>query len=146
MSKKRGKRPGLKARSKNARKAKVKAKGETRVLAVMQLPTARQAMCFYAVEEGPPADSALVLVRLKNGIYRYGMMLAGAFAAHDYHSEEFVTFPHPDWITHWMQIVSPVPHAAKEEAETPQAEIPQAPAADEAPPEATASGPDETLP
>jgi hypothetical protein len=73
---------------------------------------ARPVMCFYSVDEGTPAEGKLVLVRLKNGVYRYGMVLAGRFAAHDYHTDEFVSFAHAEWITHWMEIIPPVPAPA----------------------------------
>jgi hypothetical protein len=85
---------------------------------------ARELMYFVAVEDGTPEEGDLVLVRLKNDVYRYGMVLGGQFAAHDYHSDQFVTFANPDWITHWMKIVPPVDFpTAKAEAATAQPEF-----------------------
>jgi hypothetical protein len=84
----------------------------------------RGLMHFVAVEDGPPQEGDLVLVRLKNDVYRYGMVVGGQFSAHDYHSDQFVTFAHPDWITHWMKIIPPVDFpTAKAEAQTAQPEF-----------------------
>ena len=73
---------------------------------------ARPVMCFFAVEEGTPAEGKLVLVRLTDGAYRFGMVLQGRFAAYEYHQAEYVTFAHPDRITHWMEIIPPTPATA----------------------------------
>ena len=76
----------------------------------MQLPPpARPAMCFYGVEEGAPAEGKLVLVRLHDGTFRFGQVVSGQFAAFDHMSERFVTYPRPHNITHWMEVIPPVP-------------------------------------
>jgi hypothetical protein len=119
MSKSRGKRPGLRARSKNARKTKPRQ--ETLVALKPYRP-----MAFHTVESGAPEEGQLVLVRLRDNTYRFGMVLLGRFANYEYHNEEFVSFAHPERITHWMQIDPPVPFStAKAEGETPKAEPPK---------------------
>jgi hypothetical protein len=103
---------------------KRKARAVKRVLAIIETPPLPQGMHFVAVEDGSPEEGDLVLVRLKNDVYRYGMVVGGQFAAHDYHSDQFVTFAHPDWITHWLKIIPPVALSpAKAEAETAQPEF-----------------------
>jgi hypothetical protein len=39
------------------------------------------------------------------------------------HSDQFVTFAHPDWITHWMEVIPPWLYPAKAEAATAQPEF-----------------------
>lgn len=131
MSKSRGKRPGLRARSKNSRSTKPLRVGTAlhKQLAKDFAPGAswsRPAMYFYGIDEGTPAEGAMLLVRLRDNTYRYGMVLKGFFANYDHHREEYVTMAHPERITHWMQIMGPIAFPmAKEEAQTPQAQAPK---------------------
>lgn len=129
MSKTRGKRPGLRARSKNARSTAKVAK-VTKVLAVIQAAPridmdereelytlralAKVSMRFHGVEAGAPNEGQRVLVRLRDGTFRFGMVLAGRFANYEYHAEEFVTMAHPERITHWMVVIDPVPRAPEQ--------------------------------
>lgn len=78
-------------------------------------------MHFIAVEAGTPAEGELVLVRLKDNTFHFGIVLQGRFAAYERHTEQYVTMAHPDRITHFMVIHSP---AAKAASETPEAELP----------------------
>lgn len=136
MNAKRGKRPGLRARSKNARKkrppkdlprAAKLARREKFLREHFEAYIAAnpQFMFFRDVSAGAPDEGQLVLVRLADNTFRFGMVLKGKFANYEYHAEEFVTFAHPDRITHWMRIHDPVPFSpAKAEAQTPKAEPP----------------------
>ena len=118
MSKKRGKRPGLRARSKNARTVKPRMRREKSLtVAAIYRP-----MVFHTVESGAPEEGKLVLVRLRDNTYRFGMVFMGRFANYEYTNEEFVTFAHPERITHWMEVDPPVPLTAKAEEQTPEAE------------------------
>src|SRR5512138_26956 len=103
MATQRGKRPGLRARSKNARTLKA-------VAAAVPPP---HMMFFREVELGAPREGALLLVRLNDGTFRFGMNLRGRFANYEYHNEEFVTFAFPQRITHWMEVVSPIPFVGR---------------------------------
>lgn len=119
MSKTRGKRPGLRARSKNAR-AKVDPGERVRFTAT---PPPAPAMYFNQVGSAVPEEGSRVLVRLKDDTYRFGMVMSGRFAGYDHHGEHYVTMPHADRITHWMVIVPPVDlDTAHAEAESPQAQ------------------------
>lgn len=127
---KRGKRPGLRARSKNARTTrKVVARPRLDVDEREELyrlrALAKVAMFFQEVVAGTPDEGSLVLVRLTDGSFRFGMVLKGRFANYEYHNEEFVTFAHPDRITHWMEVVSPVPYSAR--ADEPMTEYAEPP-------------------
>jgi hypothetical protein len=82
----------------------------------------QQPMVFHAVESGTPHEGNLVLVRLKDSTYRFGMVLNGRFANYEYHNEEFVTMAHPERITHWMRVIPPVPFAAEVEGSPPTIE------------------------
>ena len=62
-------------------------------------------------DHGAPPEGALVLVRLNKGEFVAGRVLGGRFAAYDRFIEEYVTMAHPERITHWMEIVDPVPRA-----------------------------------
>jgi hypothetical protein len=136
MSKSRGKRPGLRARSSNARKkrapkdfpAAAKLARRDKLLHEhfkAYLADNPQYMYFREVSAGAPDEGQLVLVRLSDNTFRFGMVLKGRFANYEYHNEEFVTFAHPDRITHWLRIDPPVPFTAKAEAQTPKAEFPK---------------------
>lgn len=84
-------------------------------------------MVFRPVAEFTPDEGQLLLVRLRDNTYRFGMVLKGKFANYEYHAEEFVTFAHPDRITHCMVVIPPVDFSTAEaEAETPKAEPPEA--------------------
>jgi len=85
----------------------------------------KNAMRFADVTAGAPDEGNLVLVRLSDGSFRFGMVLKGRFANYEYHAEEFVTFAHPDRITHWMKVVNPVPYSAT--AEEPMTDYPEPP-------------------
>src|SRR3954468_18846567 len=103
MSKKRGKRPGLRARSKNVRTAKPRAKPRAKTVPITALEFfGRASMSFYSISEGTPAEGKRVLVGLKDDTYRFGMVVSGRFAAYDHHAENYVTMAHADRITHWM--------------------------------------------
>jgi hypothetical protein len=78
-----------------------------------------KAMFFREVEVGAPPEGALLLVRLTDGSFRFGMNLKGRFANYEFHNEEFVTFAWPERITHWMMIFSPVPYSATADEPTP---------------------------
>jgi hypothetical protein len=132
MSKSRGKRPGLRARSKNARKASPKVKKVARREQFLRehleafIAQSPWLMRFRDVQAGAPDEGQLVLVRLTDNTFRFGMVLKGRFANYEYHNEEFVTFAHPERITHWMRVHPPVPFStAKAEAQTPKAEFPE---------------------
>jgi len=101
---KRGKRPGLRARSKNARAPKALNAKERESVVVSAL----LAMHFRDVADGTPDEGNLVLVRLKDSTFRFGMVLMGRFANYEPNAGEFVTFAHSDRITHWMRIIPPV--------------------------------------
>lgn len=60
-------------------------------------------------DDGAPPNGSKLLVRIHDGTFVFGAVVAGRFAAYDRHSEEFVTYAHPERITHWMQIIDPVP-------------------------------------
>jgi hypothetical protein len=77
---------------------------------------------WRAASEFVPTEGSLLLVRLRDRSYRFGMVLRGTFAGYEHHAEEFVTFAHPDRITHCMVIVPPKEEQPEEEAQTPQAE------------------------
>lgn len=80
-------------------------------------------MYFVAVEEGTPDEGNLVLVRLNDSTFRFGMVVEGHFAAYEWIGDQFVTMAHPDRITHWMRIIPPAVFSpAKAEAETAQPE------------------------
>ena len=81
-------------------------------------------MHFRDVQNGAPDEGKLVLVRLQDGTFRFGMVLKGRFANYEYHNEEFVTFAWPERITHWMEVIPPVADfTAEAEAQTPKAEL-----------------------
>jgi hypothetical protein len=81
-------------------------------------------MEFHAVESGTPEEGQLVLVRLTDNTFRFGMVLMGRFANYEANNAEFVTFAYPERITHWMVVVPPVDlSTATAEAETPKAEF-----------------------
>lgn len=81
-------------------------------------------MYFVAVEEGTPDEGNLVLVRLTDSTFRFGMVVQGQFAGYEWIGDQFVTFAHPDRITHWMKIIPPaVLSPAKAEAQTAQPEF-----------------------
>lgn len=106
---KRGKRPGLKARSKNARVANKVERvrlAEGAFVPPLNLP---KGMFFTEVSEGVPHENALVLVRLTDGTFRFGMVMLGRFAAFDHNTDEFVTMAHPERISHWLVVHDPVP-------------------------------------
>lgn len=84
-------------------------------------------MYFCEVELGAPREGALLLVKLTDGTFRFGMCLKGRFANYEHHAEEFVSFAHADRITHWMEVIDPSPFVAKAEAETAQPEGSEAP-------------------
>jgi hypothetical protein len=118
MSKRKNKGHGI--RSKNARVKTARRKVPNPVVRVEPKPAQ---MFFSEVELGAPREGALLLVRLHDDTYRFGMCLKGRFANYEYHAEEFVTFAHAERITHWMEVIPPVPFStAKAEAETPEAE------------------------
>jgi hypothetical protein len=106
---KRGKRPGLRARSKNARSEQ---KIESQ--AILRTPPG---MFFTPVEQGVPHENALTLVRLRDGTFRFGMVMLGRFAAFDHNSDTFVTMAHPERISHWLVVHDPVarPHPSDED-------------------------------
>lgn len=112
-AKKRGKRPGLRARSKNARTNSPR----------LVLPPL---MRFYSVEESTPDEGDLVLVQLRDATFRFGLVFKGRFCNYEPHDEEFVTMPHPERIAYWVKIHAPIPRSstAKAEGETPKAEPP----------------------
>lgn len=58
--------------------------------------------------DGAPHEGAQLLVRLRDGSFRYGAVRAGRFCGWEHNTEEFVTMPHPERITHWMEIEDPV--------------------------------------
>jgi len=86
--------------------------------------TAHPDMYFVPAAEFKPVEGALLLVRLRGGSFRFGQVLRGTFAGYDHHAENFVTFAHPDRITHCMVIIPPKEDQPEEEAQTPQAEGP----------------------
>lgn len=132
-AKKRGKRPGLRARSKNARvekkeraykmpkRLRTKLEGTLveakESLAILNERLSVPKMHFVEVSAGAPGEGWLVLVRLQDGTYRFGMVLNGQFANYAYHSGEFVTMPHAERITHWMEVIPPVPDEPVEKVE-----------------------------
>lgn len=73
----------------------------------MQEFMGRPTMKFIAVEEGAPHESAQVLVRLNDGTFRFGMIMGGRLANYDYHNDQYVTFAHPERITHYMIVIPP---------------------------------------
>lgn len=81
-------------------------------------------MFFREVEMGAPREGALLLVRLDDGSFRFGMNLKGRFANYEYHNEEFVTFAYPQRITHWMEVFSPVAYVAAGDDTTPDYVVP----------------------
>lgn len=120
----------MRARSKNARTATIKTKVESNEKILREhfeayIADNPQFMYFRDVAAGSPDEGKLVLVRLTDGSFRFGMVLKGRFANYEYHNEEFVTFAHPDRITHWMEVRSPVPYSA--EADEPMTEYPEPP-------------------
>lgn len=133
MSKKRGKRPGLRARSNNARTAKKSAAPP---------PWSQPPMHFCEVECGAPPVGTRLLVRLRDGTYRHGMNLQGFFAVYDHHRDEYVTMAHPERITHWMEIVSPVPETVGDLIDTHSAMLDDAAPAMEEQPVLPATGDD----
>lgn len=127
MNKTRGKKKlslAQKAQATDRRKVRA-VKRITNVIALIKAnPPPLPGMYFVAVEDGAPDEGNLILVRLNNNTYRFGMVLNGFFAGYDHHSEEFVTFPHPERMTHWMKIIPPAAFSpAKAEAQTPKAEF-----------------------
>jgi hypothetical protein len=88
-------------------------------------------MQFHRVNDtAAPGDGCLLLVRLRDGTFRFGMVLKGRFANYEYHEAEYVTYAHPERITHFMVIDPPEDFSpAEAEAETPQAEPPSIEAA-----------------
>lgn len=72
---------------------------------------AKVSMRFADAAAGAPEEGAHVLVRLRDGAFVYGMVVDGRFAAYDRHAEEYVTMAHADRITHWMEVIDPVPRA-----------------------------------
>lgn len=85
----------------------------------------RPQMSFVPVGDDVPAEGNLVLVRLNDSTFRFGMVLRGQFANFEPNAGEFVTMAHADRITHWMRIIPPVVVPAVEaETQTPKAEAP----------------------
>lgn len=120
-AKKRGKRPGLRARSKNARAKKTRVqkldKRDKYLREHFEAYIAKnpQLMYFRDATQLAPNEGNLVLVRLLDNTFRFGLVLKGKFANYEYHVGEFVTMANQERITHWMQIVPPVVirHAAE---------------------------------
>lgn len=117
MSKTRGKRPALKARSKNARKAK----RVTNVLAVMHVP---QQMCFVERFVAPaPEYRPLVVVSL-SGLMLFGMRVGTRFCVHVPLEDTHRDYCDMLQLSHWMEVIHPlIPSTAKAEAATAQPEF-----------------------
>jgi hypothetical protein len=112
MTKRKNKRQGL--RSKNARAIKPKRRVPNPVMRVRDDAPTTPTMQFREVASGAPPEGALLLVRLRDGTFRFGMCLNGRFANYEYHANEYVTFAHADRITHWMQVHSPAAQVDEE--------------------------------
>jgi len=113
MKAKRGKRPGLKARSKNAR-AKVKKKQPLTTgqklakIAEAFAPALGPVMHFVSVNDGAPSEGVKVLVRLVDDSYLTGGVSGGFFTVFNEANNEWLQFAHPERITHWLEIIPPV--------------------------------------